>query len=180
MVESLTRGRQDSRATFLGWLVFIVCAVMLWNSINLPRTPLDLRAGPRAIHSTVGLIVIIAVSLRLAWLVRGPTPRPPSGLPENSFGFNRAVLVALLLTFALTGLIGFPYAWADGQEVSLFGIHIPRLVGTSRALRGTLGYIHSALAFYYLMLFGVWIVYGLYQNVRYKTGLLRLLPGSRV
>lgn len=180
MEDSLPRGRQDSRATGLGWLVAIACVAMVWNSILLPRTALDMRGGLRGIHSTLGLIVVILVSLRLWWWLRGPHPRPPAGLPESSYAFNRAILVALLLTFAVTGLIGFPYAWADGQEISLFGLHLPRLVGTSRELRGSLGYLHSALAFYYLMLFGIWLVFGCYQQVRYKSGMLRLLPGSRV
>ena len=48
------------------------------------------------------------------------------------------------------------------------------------AVRTSMGYLHSALSFYYLMLFVVWIVLGLYQHIRYRTGLLRLLPGSRV
>jgi hypothetical protein len=30
------------------------------------------------------------------------------------------------------------------------------------------------------MLFVVWFGVGLYQHFRYRTGLLRLLPGSRV
>jgi hypothetical protein len=43
-----------------------------------------------------------------------------------------------------------------------------------------MGYLHSALSFYYLMLFAAWFVVGVYQHFRYRTGLLRLLPGPRV
>jgi hypothetical protein len=47
-------------------------------------------------------------------------------------------------------------------------------------LRQSAGYLHSALSFYYLMLFTVWFVVGIYQHLRYRAGLLRLLPGSRI
>lgn len=180
MNPSLPPGTQDRRAAILGWLVVVACAAMIWNSIELPRTALDMRAGLRALHSTLGLVVVVLVAVRLWWWARGPKPRPPAGVPESSFAFNRAIVLALLLSFGVTGIIGFPYAWADGQEITLFGVHLPRLVEPSRELRGMLGYLHSAIAFYYLMLLAIWFAYGFYQQLRYRPGLARLLPGSRV
>ena len=69
---------------------------------------------------------------------------------------------------------------AEGREVVTFGIQLPRLVAKSESLRMTTGYLHSALGFYYMMLFSIWFVFGVYQHIRYRAGLLRLLPGSRV
>jgi cytochrome b561 len=180
MSESTPPGRQHLTAAVLGWLVFIACAALILNSVELPRTPLDQRAELRALHSTLGLIVVVLVAARLIVWFRAPAPRPPVALPASSFGFNRAVLLAILFTFAITGLIGFPYAWADGQTVILFGRPVPSLFDASPALRGLFGYAHSALAFYYLMLFATWIVFGIWQHLRYRAGLLRLLPGTRV
>jgi cytochrome b561 len=180
MSESTPPGRQHRTAAVLGWLVFIACGAMILNSIELPRTALDQRAELRALHSTLGLIVVVLVAARLIVWFCTPAPRPPAALPASSFGFNRAVLLAILLTFAVTGLIGFPYAWADGQNVFLFGKPVPSLLEARPALRGLFGYVHSALAFYYLMLFVIWIVFGIWQHLRYRAGLLRLLPGTRV
>jgi cytochrome b561 len=36
--------------------------------------------------------------------------------------------VFLYLTFAITGVIGFIYAWGEGRDVVLFGITLPDLV----------------------------------------------------
>ena len=47
-------------------------------------------------------------------------------------------------------------------------------------LRISTGYPHSALAFYYLMLFTIWLVLGWWQNRKYNSGWRRLFPGEKV
>ena len=66
------------------------------------------------------------------------------------------------------------------REVVLFGITLPQVIADGDGVRKPFGYLHSALSFYYLFLLAVWIVFGLYQQIRYRTGVLRLFPGSRV
>jgi cytochrome b561 len=180
MNSTPSAGRQDRRSAVIGCLMAVTFLLLLWNTIALPRTALDQRAFLRAVHGSLGLVVTVLALIRLAWWSQEPRPQPPPGLPLNSFGFSRAILMALVLTFAATGVIGFLYAWADGQEVALFGIAVPHLLAQDRSLRTTMGYLHSALGFYYLMLFVLWLTHGVYQHVRYRAGLLRLLPGSRV
>lgn len=173
-------GLQDRFATLMGWALAILFFALLINIITLPRTPLDQRYTLRVVHDSLGLIVSLLAAVRLWWFVRGPAPRPPPGLPESSFAFNRAILVALCLVFAVTGLIGFFYAWGEGRDVVLFGLTVPALVAKRETVRIPMGYLHSALGFYYLMLFGIWLAWGLYQHLRYRVGLRRLLPGARV
>ena len=134
----------------------------------------------RAFHYTLGLSVWVLVVARLYWWWRGPRPAPPAGLPAAAFAFSRAILLALLLTFFVTGMIGVIYAFADGQPVSLYGLHLPKLIPESYPLRAFGGYFHSAFGFYYLGLVALWLLVGLFQHVRYRAGLLRLLPGSRI
>ena len=173
-------GRQDRGATLLGWALFLSFFALFWNIILLPRTALDQRDFLRGIHDTLGLIVIVLAILRLVLATRWPAPRPPANLPAASFSFNRVILIALYVTFAVNGIVGFLYAWAEGRDVVTFGVVVPRLVESSESLRMTTGYLHSSLGFFYMMLFTIWIAYGLYQHFRYRVGLLRLLPGSRV
>ena len=181
MPESLAPGRQDGRATVLGWVMAVTFLALLWNILQLPRTPLDERGLLRAVHDSLGLVVLGLAGFRLYWWFKGPKPEPPAGLPAGSFAFNRALLMALILTFGVTGIIGFFYAWGEsGRQVVLFGLAVPQPFPKGETLRKSAGYLHSALSFYYLMLFGVWLAFGCYQHIRYRAGLLRLLPGSRV
>ncbi len=180
-MPELMPGRQDRRATILGWVLFLGFLVLMGNIVTLPRTALDERAALRMFHDSLGLLVMCFAAYVLIQRIRAPAPRPPVGLPENSFGFNRAILFVLFATFAATGLIGFIYAWGEfDREVILFGVTLPQIIADGDGVRKTFGYLHSALGFYYLFLIGVWLIFGLYQHVRYRAGLLRLFPGSRV
>ena len=157
MTLDLPAGQQSRRSTILGWMLFISFAVLFWNIVNMPRTALDAREPLRHFHYSLSLIVSLLAALRLYWWFREPAPKPPEGLPEASFGFNRAILMALLLVFVAETVIGFPFTWAAGFDLVLFGIRLPPLMHESEPLRIGLHYLHSALGFYYMMLFSIWI-----------------------
>jgi cytochrome b561 len=180
MNSQSSAGLQDRRSTLMGWALALLFTVLLINILMLPRTALDQRDTLRLVHDSLGLVVAVAAAIRLWWFVRDPAPLPPAGLPDSSFAFNRAILVTLCLVFAVTGVIGFFYAWGEGRDVVLFGIRLPDLVAKSERVRIPMGYLHSTLGFYYIMLFCIWLAFGLYQHLRYRAGLRRLLPGSRV
>lgn len=180
MSEESVPGQQSGRMTVLGWLVAITFIVLLWNIIQMPRTALDQREPLMFFHYSLGLVVSILAAIRIYWWLREPPPEPPNGLPVGSFGFNRAILLALLLVFAVETIIGFAYAWGAGHDVVLFGVHLPDVIGKSEPMRMSMGYFHSALGFYYLMLFVIWFAFGIYQKIRYGVGLKRMFPGSSV
>ncbi len=108
-------------------------------------------------------------------------PESPRGLPPVSFSYNRLLLLAMYLSFVVTGIIGAVYACGEfHREIVLFGYTVPPLIADDDGVRKTYGYLHSALGFYYLFLFGIWVVYGSYQAFRYRVGFMRLLPGPKV
>lgn len=179
MTPDVPAGQQPRRSTILGWVLFVTFAVLFWNIITMPRTPLDQREFLHAMHYSVGVLVFLLAGLKVAWWL-ADRPEPPPGLPAVSFAFNRAVLLALMLVFVAEGLIGFGYAWGTGHAVSLFGVPVPALLPKSEPTRMAMGYFHSALGFYYLMLFAIWLAFGIYQHLRYRVGLKRLWPGVHV
>lgn len=180
MNSDLPAGQQSRRSTILGWVLFVVFAVLFWNIVTMPRTALDQREFLHAMHYSVGFLVFLLAIVKVASWFRKPMPTPPEGLPPASFAFNRAILMALMVVFVAEGFIGFGYAWGTGHHVSLFGVPIPALLPKSEPTRMAMGYFHSALGFYYMMLFSIWLAFGIYQNLRYHVGLKRLWPGSRV
>ena len=180
MTEQLAPGTQDRTATILGWAIFITFFVLFFNITTLPRTPLGMRLPLQVGHDSLGWVVGILSWIRIYWFFRGPKPQPPAGMPEDSFAFSRAILFALILVFAVEFLIGILYAWGEARNLYFFGFTLPQLVETSEGLRISTGYPHSALAFYYLMLFSIWIALGVWQNIKYKSGWRRLFPGEKV
>jgi cytochrome b561 len=140
MSEAVVAGRQRNDEAVFGWILALCFFVLLYNIISLPRTALEDRAALRAFHDSFGLVFIVLSVWRLSWMARRPGPLPPAGLPAASFGFNRAILVALYLTFVLTGVIGLLYGWGEFErEVVLFGLHLP-----SPTARTTLSAVCSA------------------------------------
>ncbi|MGI9341315.1 MAG: cytochrome b/b6 domain-containing protein [Gammaproteobacteria bacterium] len=180
MTDELPAGRQSRQATILGWILFIAFAVLFWNIITMPRTALDQRAFLHAMHYSVGTLVFVLAVLKVSWWLKKPVARPPTALPPASFAFNRAILLALMLVFVAEGIMGYAYAWGTGHDVTLFGIPVPALLPKSEPTRMSMGYFHSALGFYYMMLASIWLAFGIYQHLRYKVGLKRLWPGARV
>lgn len=180
MTNALKPGQQDRVATLLGWAIFLSFAWLFFNIINLPRTPLGERASLQLMHDSLGLIVGVLCLVRLYWFARGPAPQPPAGMPADAFAFSRAILFVLILTFAGEFLIGTLYAWGEGRAINFFGWQVPQLLETTEGLRKSTGYPHSALAFYYLMLFALWLALGALHNKRYGTGWRRLFPGEQV
>jgi cytochrome b561 len=180
MTDEPAPGIQPMRTTLLGWVLALSFLVLFWNIIQTPRTPVDEREFLREFHYSLGLIVSILAFIRLVWWFRGPKLLPPEGLPAASFAFHRAILLALLMVFTVETVIGFIYAWAIGDGVALFGIPLPALLPKSEPARMSMGYFHSALGFYYLMLLSLWFAYGFYQHIRYRSGIKRLFPGASV
>lgn len=180
MSGQLRPGIQDRIATGLGWAIFVAFVILFFNIINLPRTPLGEREGMQLWHDSLGWVVGALCLFRLYWFAKGPKPQPPQGMPEDSFAFSRAILFMLILVFALEFLIGIFYAWGEGRSVNFFGAVLPQLADTSENLRKATGYPHSAFAFYYLMLFCLWLALGFWQHRKYQSGWRRLFPGEKV
>ena len=173
-------GQQDGRATLLGWILFALFVVVFVTSVTLPQTPLESQARDtmRSLHFGTASLFLLVLLYRLYWWAAGPIPRPPAAMPASAFAFARLVQLALLVTLALMGISGFTYAWANGFATRLAGVvPVPALLPENQALWLVSGYIHSALSFYYLMLFGIALVMAVVHRFRYGVPVRRILPG---
>jgi cytochrome b561 len=106
-------------------LILALIPMGLFMSV-LPEASPD-RAMFVEVHQTVGLVVIILVAVRLAWLVAS---RPPA-LPTSLAPWERRLAVpthiglyALILTMPITGLL---LTTTSGAELSFLGWDIPLL-----------------------------------------------------
>jgi cytochrome b561 len=88
-------GRQGTTATLLGQLLFVIFLILFWNILQVPRTALDERESMRAIHDSVGLLVMLLSAIQIHRFFKLPAPLLPPTLPANSFNYNRLLLLAL-------------------------------------------------------------------------------------
>jgi len=164
----------------LGWLIIALVTTQLYLSTKVATTPLwtPERMQLRVNHMSIGLTVLILVVWRLIlWWRSRPTPRPAQ-LPASSQGIATLCVLSTYLTllgFCLTGPL---QAWSEGFRVALWGIPLPALASDSYALNVFTGYLHSAFGFFIFPIVLLTLLVGVYQSLRYKVRLTRLLPGS--
>lgn len=178
----MAHGRQDEVATLLGALIFTIFTYLFYDTLLIPTTPLDpidARLIARAFHYTLGLSVWLLVSVRLfgGGVVHDPHHRwdcHPHLSPSTELFCSPC---SSLFCHRYFGRDLFLWRRPASFLLRLSSAH---LAAHQLPLRAFGGYFHSSLGFYYLGLLVLWLVVGIYQHLRYRTGLMRLLPGARV
>lgn len=100
-------------------------------------------------HKTIGLLVLIAVLIRLGLRLARGTPAPSAGLTAANrrlAGLGHGVLYALLLAMPVLGLMVADTAPQKVPTLFLGLWRLPMIVGPDAALFGTLSTLHEILA----------------------------------
>ena len=180
----LTRDTETEYGTLtiaVSWILLPLLIAQIINATIMPQTPLDERAPLISTHMSLGLTVFLLVIARLVLWAQSPRQKAPTGLPESVYGFQRLMLLSLYVNFAVLAFIGLLSAWAHGYDVRLFWfIPLPGFLPETYPVIVTLGYFHSAMMFYATFVLPIYLIFGIYMAIRYKVGLLRLLPGKAV
>lgn len=149
----------------------------------MPTTALHdpMRDVFRQWHFNLGLLLMVFLGVRLWTWRKKPQPLPPPGMPDSAFNFWRTLLKIFYISLFLMGIIGICHLLASGFPLMIAGVFtIQPPIGPNGAAWQFFGYAHSIFGFYYIMLMLVMLIVGLWQAVRYRAGVLRLLPGPAV
>lgn len=145
-------------AVALHWLVAAVVigqfALGLWM-VDLTYYSEWYRTAP-AIHKGVGMLLLIAVLLRIGWRLLGPHPAPLAshGRLERSLG--KLVHIALYVLLLTVMISGYLISTADGRPIDVFGLFsVPATVTSLPQQADTAGDVHLVLAIALLSLAGV-------------------------
>lgn len=167
-------------ARLLGVAVFALVLFQLYQSTKVSVTPrgTPAREALQLLHISVGLLLLGLVTARLMVWLREPALERPKTVPPTADRFARTLCLLGYLTVLAFGLTGPFFAWSEGHAASFFGLFtLPALIEPSYAAQVRLGYMHSAIGFWIFYFFSVCILTAIYQRVRYRAPLLRLLPG---
>lgn len=174
-------GRGSYASRLLSLALFALVIFQLYQSSKVGTTPrgTPAREALQHLHISVGLLLLLLVIPRLWLWWREPRPAPPTGVPYPADAFARTLCLLCLCTVLAFGLTGPLFAWSEGHAVALFRLPpLPPLIEPSYAAQVLLGYCHSAIGFWIFYLVALALVVSVYQRVRYRAPLFRLLPAT--
>ena len=143
-----TTRRWGALSQFLHWLI----VVLVITQVTLATLADDLPAGVKKLtllarHKSIGITILMLVTLRLIWRLANPTPELPQTLKpyeRRLAHFTHFMLYALLFAQPLSGWM---MSSARGFPVSWFGFFtLPDLVPKSKPLYEALVTTHGTLA----------------------------------
>ena len=101
-------------------------------------------------HKTVGVVILLAALLRLAYRLKNPPPPFPPELPaweRIAAVWNHRLFYTLLIAMPIVGFVAVS-GFADGPTTPLLGgIQVPVIPGISRETADLAGEVHEYSAF---------------------------------
>lgn len=130
----------------------------------------------RRIHETLGILVFVAVVLRVLWGLFDDPPSRPSMAPWMVMASKsvHVSLYALLILIPATAAVG---TWLVGIPITLVGFDIPPQISQTRELGQMSMALHSSLATAILWISGAHAVAALFHHFYLRDDILRsMLP----
>jgi cytochrome b561 len=166
-------------AKVLHWLIVVLLIAQFTVAWIMPEMRRD--TAPETLinlHLSIGVLIIAVAIVRLAWRVSHGEPAPLDGIPPWQIASARIVHWLLYVLLFVIPPLGWINASYRGFPVIMFGLELPKLVGTRAAEWRWTGNIHALLANYVLLaLVGLHVAAALYHFFVRRDGVLqRMLP----
>lgn len=137
------------------------------------------RLGPD-VHRSIGILLFIAVVLRLVWRLMNPIPRP---LPSHQRWEVLAAHVAhgLLYVLLFVAMVsGYLISTADGSAISVFNwFDVPSVTGRVKGMEDIAGEVHYWTTWAIVVLAVVHALAAIKHHVLDKDDTLRRMLGIR-
>lgn len=126
--------------------VFIFAEFFLgWFATNMALSPAKLNLF--VWHKSIGLLILLAVALRVGWRLANPVPRPPASTPGWQHAASRGdhlAQYALMLALPFSGWIIDSAANIPFRVFWLFPL--PHLAGPSKSLEELAKNVHAGIS----------------------------------
>jgi cytochrome b561 len=170
----MTPTRYTRTAIALHWLV----ALLIFSAFPLGVYMHDLPLSPTKLqlfsyHKWLGITIIVAAAVRLAWRVTHPAPALPDMPRWQRIAAHGTHHLLYLLLFAIP-LSGWLMSSAKGFQTVWFGVlPLPDLVGKNKELGDLLRDVHQILNFGLLALVGAHVAGALKHHFVERDDTLR-------
>ena len=139
--------RYGGMSQLLHWLTAILVVYAFTNGLggSESRVYLPSRDSQRQLHETLGMCVLVLVTIRLLWRLAESRPAPVAG-PPWMHRTRKTVEVGLYLLLFAVPLTAVAGAWLEGHPIILLGGWlIPTLPITSHDAGLTVSRLHTWL-----------------------------------
>lgn len=167
-------------AVFLHWLVALTVAGMFglgYWMVGLTYYDAWYKQGPD-IHRSVGVLVFIAMLLRVVWRLMNPRPEPVPGHRRWEVVAAHLVHGLLYVLLFVAMVSGYLISTADGSSVSVFGwFDVPSITGRIKGMEDTAGVVHYWVTLSVVVLAGIHALGALKHHVIDRDNTLRRMLG---
>lgn len=136
----------------LHWLMAAIILVLFFVGIYMAELPKETAEEKQYafqfynLHKSFGVVALLLIVLRLAWLRISPAPQLPAAFAPKERVVVKALQGLLYLLMLVLPISGYVMSNAAGKPVNFFGMgELPALIGESKAIAGIAHEIHEIM-----------------------------------
>ena len=160
-------------AKALHWLMALLILTLIAVGIYMADLPDGdpSRPGIYNLHKSFGVVALLLIAVRLAWLRISPAPALPAVFSGKERALVKALQGLLYLFMLLVPISGYVMSTAAGHPVNPFGLgELPALLGESKALGGFAHEAHEIMGYTILLVIALHVAGALKHRLKDKGG----------
>lgn len=176
--------RYTRPAIALHWLIAIGVLAQFalgWWMIDLPKSPIGVRAWWFNVHKSVGLTLALFIIARIAWRIAHSAPALPRELPRwqrLAAGASHAGLYLCMAVMPVSGYLGSSFT---KYPIKYWGMALPHWGWDAPALKELCSAIHYVTVWVFMTLVCLHVLAALRHLLLLRDGIFwRMWPTPRI
>lgn len=157
----------------LHWLMAALIAALVIVGLYMGELDREdpMRRELYGLHKSLGVLAMLLIIVRLAWLRSSPAPALPAVFTKNESRLVSTIKTVLYVLMLLMPISGYLMSVAGGRPVSFFGLFdLPSLMGKSEGMHEFFEGAHSIMGYLIIITVLVHIAGAVKHRVKDKNG----------